>query len=198
MKFDQIIFAGDSAGGHLCYSVAYLALLRGFRPPDGIMAAYPAMYTDLNLSPSALLMIDDWLLSENFMNTVLMSLNRNGGNPSINPLASPLYAPNSLIRLLPHIVMLNCEGDSLRDGAFLMLLKIMKSEAQLRPNRVRLFYFKEYIHGFLNFDIAGGIEEYAYAQKIVMDQIQILFDRAVSEQDKKIMAQEIKATQLIE
>ena len=118
MKFDQIIFAGDSAGGHLCYAVAYLALLRGFRPPDGILAAYPCVQTDLNLSPSGLLTIDDWLLNENFMNAVLMSLHRNGGNPSVNPLASPLYAPNRLIAMLPSIVMLCCEGDSLRDGAF--------------------------------------------------------------------------------
>jgi acetyl esterase/lipase len=66
MKLEQIIFAGDSAGGHLTVSVTNLCLLRGFRPPDGIMAIYPCMHTDMRLSPSACLMIDDWLLSENF------------------------------------------------------------------------------------------------------------------------------------
>lgn len=68
-----------------------------------------------------------------------------------------------------------------------MLLRIVKSEEKLRPNRVRLFYMKEYIHGFLSFDITGGIEEYSYAQKIVMDQLQILFDRAASDKDNRVM-----------
>lgn len=44
-----------------------------------------------------------------------------------------------------------------------MLLRIVKSEEKIRPNRVRLFYMKEYIHGFLSFDITGGIEEYSHA-----------------------------------
>ena len=41
LDIDKWVFAGDSAGGHLTFSVSLLAMLRGFRVPDGIFAHYP-------------------------------------------------------------------------------------------------------------------------------------------------------------
>jgi hypothetical protein len=37
---------------------------------------------------------------------------------------------------------------------------------------------KEYIHGFVSLDLKqGGVEEYANGQRIVIDQIKLMFDR---------------------
>ena len=43
MDIKRIVFAGDSAGGHLTQSVTLLAMLRGFRLPDAIVSLYPVL-----------------------------------------------------------------------------------------------------------------------------------------------------------
>lgn len=46
MDLKHIILVGDSAGGHLAVSVSILAVLRGFRIPDGILMHYPVLTMD--------------------------------------------------------------------------------------------------------------------------------------------------------
>ena len=115
MKLEHIIFAGDSAGGHLTMSVAVLAILRGFRKPDSIFSHYPAFSTEVSFLPSALLSVDEWLLTEAFMGCVMGCFLRNGGNPDVSVLASPMVAPEALLNLLPRVFMTCCEADPLRD-----------------------------------------------------------------------------------
>jgi len=56
--------AGDSAGGHLAVTVAFLAAVRGFRKPDGILVHYPVFTTGSSrFHPSTLLSLDEELLS---------------------------------------------------------------------------------------------------------------------------------------
>lgn len=63
-----MILAGDSAGGHLCMTVAMLAALRGFRQPDGILCHYPVFCVDeKRFFPSVLLSVDEDLLSSSFL-----------------------------------------------------------------------------------------------------------------------------------
>jgi acetyl esterase/lipase len=71
MKLEHIIFAGDSAGGHLTVSVALLVILRGFRKPDAIFSHYPCFSTEVRFFPSVLLTMDEWLLSDAFMSCVM-------------------------------------------------------------------------------------------------------------------------------
>jgi acetyl esterase/lipase len=52
MKLEHIILAGDSAGGHLAVAVALLAVIRGFRKPDGILVHYPVFSVDPRFYPS--------------------------------------------------------------------------------------------------------------------------------------------------
>lgn len=52
MKLEHIILAGDSAGGHLAVAVAFLAVIRGFRKPDGILVHYPVFSVDPRFYPS--------------------------------------------------------------------------------------------------------------------------------------------------
>jgi acetyl esterase/lipase len=46
MDVKHIILAGDSAGGHLAVAVTFLAILRGFRKPDGLLLYYPVFSID--------------------------------------------------------------------------------------------------------------------------------------------------------
>ncbi|XP_066575444.1 hormone-sensitive lipase isoform X2 [Amia ocellicauda] len=59
---ERVCLAGDSAGGNLCITVAMRAASLGVRPPDGIMAAYPATLLTATASPSRLLSLIDPLL----------------------------------------------------------------------------------------------------------------------------------------
>ena len=116
MELEDIIFSGDSAGGHLAVSVAMLAILRGFRKPDAILCHYPVFCIDLNrFVPSVMLSVDEELLSSAFMDFCFTVFTRNGGIGVNNPLLSPLYAPNALYNLLPMIKLMPAEVDPLRD-----------------------------------------------------------------------------------
>ena len=46
MEIKSIILAGDSAGGHLAVAVSFLAAVRGFRRPDGLLMHYPVFSID--------------------------------------------------------------------------------------------------------------------------------------------------------
>ena len=46
LDIDRFYLAGDSAGGHLVYSVTFLSMFRGFRIPDGIFVHYPVFMID--------------------------------------------------------------------------------------------------------------------------------------------------------
>lgn len=128
MKLEHIIFAGDSAGGHLATSVAMLAILRGFRRPDSIFAHYPVFACDVRFFPSALLCMDEWLLSEAFMGCVMSCFLRNGGNPEISPICTPMMAPEGLLNLLPRVFMTCCEADPLRDQSVAFLDRLLKAD----------------------------------------------------------------------
>ena len=119
MKIKHVILAGDSAGGHLALSVNLLAILRGFRRPDGLLIHYPVCHTDINrFYPSMLMSVDDIMLSLPFRKIFLGCFLRAGGNPDKSPICSPLLAPLALLRLLPPMRIFACEIDSLRDQAF--------------------------------------------------------------------------------
>lgn len=178
MKLEHIIFAGDSAGGHLTTSVALLAILRGFRPPDGILAHYPVYDCSTSFKPSTLLAMDEWLLSEAFMSCVMSCFLRHGGNAETNPILSPLNAPDELLALLPQIVMTSCEADVLRDQPILFMDRLLKIDGGKDPNRAKLIFFRDYCHGFNSFDLkAKGVSEYRNGTRISIQTLREMFER---------------------
>jgi len=84
---------------------------------------------------------------------------RCGGNPDQSPIASPLLAPNALLNWLPQIRMFACEIDNLRDHAVLFCDRMLQADTESTLKRVKLFYLKEYIHGFCSL-ASAGIEDY--------------------------------------
>ena len=67
MDLEHIILAGDSAGAHLAVAVSFLASLRGFRLPDGLLNIYPVYSVGTKFYPSSLLSLDEELLSTVFL-----------------------------------------------------------------------------------------------------------------------------------
>ena len=97
-------------------SVIHLSLLRGFRIPDGIFCHYPVFVVDpMRFFPSVLLSVDEELLNQGFLMFALACFTRKGGNPDKSCVMSPLYAPDSMLRLLPPCKIMIAENDGLRD-----------------------------------------------------------------------------------
>jgi acetyl esterase/lipase len=96
---EKIVICGESAGGHIAVAVTTLAILRGFRVPDGILLHYPTGNTNVNhFFPSSLLTLDDPLLNFSLMLYVSAAFTRKGGDTSKNCILSTIYTPKSLLR----------------------------------------------------------------------------------------------------
>ena len=115
LDIQQIILAGDSAGGHLAMSVTILSILRGFRKPDAILCHYPVFSIDeKRFFPSTLLSVDEELLSSCFLKFALACFNREKADPC-NPVMSPLHAPTEILKRLPICKFMVAQIDALRD-----------------------------------------------------------------------------------
>ena len=151
MDIDKFVFAGDSAGGHLTFSVAYLAMMRGFRMPDGIFSLYPAFSLDLDkFFPSSLLAGDDEILSSGFLAFCSACTIRKGGNPKTSCFVSPILAPDAMLRHIPPTHIMVSEIDALRDQGYQMMYRMLKNN-----KKVHLHHMKNFMHGWLQFDNNG-------------------------------------------
>ena len=140
---DQIIVAGDSAGGHLAMTVTFLSILRGFRKSDGVLCHYPVFSLDENrFFPSHLIAIDEEFITSCFLKFSMACFNRRRAE-QVNPIMSPIHAPTSLIRQLPPCKFIVAQIDALRDQAFHMALRILKN-----GGKVQIVVMEEFIHGF--------------------------------------------------
>jgi acetyl esterase len=128
MNLKHIVVAGDSAGGHLATAVCLLAILRGFKVPDGLIIHYPSLTLDSKFYPSVMLSLDDAILSQHFMKFVLSCFTRNNCNPDKSPILSPVYAPAKLLNLLPLVRIFASEVDSLRDQSLFFLHRLIESD----------------------------------------------------------------------
>ena len=69
----RIIFVGDSAGGNFVFSVALLASQYRIPVPNLLLAAYPALFIELNPSPGRLQSVLDPLLPYGVLNACLLA-----------------------------------------------------------------------------------------------------------------------------
>ena len=174
LDVNKWILAGDPAGGHLTYSVSLLAMLRGFRVPDGIFAHYPVFQLDpLGFMPSMLLSVDEELLGQGFLLFALACFTRKGGNADKNCLISPLLAPDAMLRRIPPCIFMVGENDCLRDQAFKMTLRILKLKGFCH-----LIVMKDYIHGFKSLDTNYvGVDEYRRGTTLTIEHFVKLFNQ---------------------
>lgn len=161
----RIILTGDSAGSHIALAVTQLAILRNFQVPDGILLHYPAANSNTNhFFPSSLLTLDDPLLNYSLMIYVASAFTRKGGDSTKNSLLSPIYTPSFLLCKFPPTKILVAEVDPLRDNGIYLGLNLKRAGVD-----TEVFYMKEYIHNFLQFDnVTFGIPEYQNAHDITI------------------------------
>lgn len=156
---------GDSAGGHLAFSVTNLALLRGFRIPDAIFSLYPVLNTDyLAFYPSILISLDEEFMNQGVLRIATACVLRNGGNADKSCLLSPLVAPNSMVRKLPPCKIMCAEIDPLRDHSYSMALRILQLGGSCQ-----LILMKEFTHPWLNFydNKVLGAKEYSRGKQLL-------------------------------
>ena len=72
LKINEVILAGDSAGGNLACALTLLCIRRGYKMPLANVLSYPASYVGImKFVPSLLLSLDDMLLPTKFLQTCL-------------------------------------------------------------------------------------------------------------------------------
>jgi len=75
-KVNEIILAGDSAGGNLISALTILIIKKGYKKPLALIMNYPATYVGAGMFiPSFLLSLDDVLLPSKFIKGVLYAYN---------------------------------------------------------------------------------------------------------------------------
>jgi len=154
-------------------SVTMLAMLRGFRIPDGIFCHYPVLTIDpLKFMPSHLLSLDEELLNPAFMTFCFSCFTRKGGNADRNCIMSPIIAPNAMLRRLPLCKIMVAEVDALRDHAFEMAIRILRL-----GGRCKVIMMKDFIHGFNSMDTnIVGIAEFRRATNHTIEHFRTLFN----------------------
>lgn len=161
MELEHVILAGDSAGAHLAVSVSMLALVRGFRKPNGILIHYPVFSVGTKFYPSHSLALDEELLSQTFLFFVMACFMKNGGNPDHSPIASPIIAPKALLNALPNMIIFGAETDVLRDQGIHFLHRVLEADEYKTKDRAKMYYMKEHMHGWCNLNTkVVGVDEY--------------------------------------
>ena len=71
--------------------------------------------------------------------------------------------------------MFACEIDNLRDHAVLFCDRMLEADTESTLKRVKLFYLKEYIHGFCSL-ASAGIDDYMKGTKLTCEMFKEMFD----------------------
>ena len=125
IKADNIILAGDSAGGNLSLSLCYLLILTKKRKPDSLLLIYPALFLSLKyMSPSMLISLDDVVLAYGFLTYCLDSYLGNVDGYT-NMFASPGIMHDDILKQLPPINFYIGSTDPLRDQTMVFLGRLL-------------------------------------------------------------------------
>jgi hypothetical protein len=66
--------------------------------------------------------------------------------------------------------------------------KLLRADKNRTEKRTRLYYMKDYCHGFCSFDFSKGVTEYANGSKVVIEAFKELF--ALCAEEPKIIQPE--------
>ena len=150
----RIVVAGDSAGGNFALALCFKAVEMGYRVPDGLLLAYPAVCLDKDrFTPSFIRALDDMVVPHTFLKLCLKSYLGDTTTEVKNPYVSPLYASDEQISALPPVRMLLATEDPLRDDSFRFVERLLNNGVD-----VKIKEYCHHTHGFLSFDVPGGIK----------------------------------------
>lgn len=168
IQIDDIILAGDSAGGNLVASLTYLLIMNNIRLPKVVFMFYPALKMCLdNLSLSYLNAITDSILEFNLLTYCIESYqafnNKGEAFETKNPFVSPLFMEENIIRLLPPVRIIGGSADPLRDDGIYFIQRLIKLNKEAKMTELKYFP-----HGFLNYDVNMLMTNAALANDIAM------------------------------
>ena len=174
IEFDEIILAGDSAGGNLILSLTYLLIMNKIKLPKAIFLFYPALKIDINtIVPSYLNAVNDLILEYHLLKFCIESysgkLTDNGKiiTDTRNQFLSPLFMDNNILKLLPPVRIFGGSCDPLRDDSFYLMEKLLKLNKD-----VYFYEFKYFPHGYLNYDFKMVFPELTLINDIIMKEIE--------------------------
>ena len=102
IKINNIILAGDSAGGNLCTALTLLCIKKCYKIPLACILSYPASFVGPDrFVPSLLYSLEDVLLPTKFLKSAL-----NSYSGKINE-TNPLCEANTFDLISPMIASLN-------------------------------------------------------------------------------------------
>ncbi|CAD8170191.1 unnamed protein product [Paramecium pentaurelia] len=147
---EQIVLAGDSAGGNMALGVCFRAIKYGIRIPDGLLMAYPAVNLDLTkFNPYLLQGLIDQVAPATVLKLALHEyLKDTNGKPNIDPYLSPLIADDSFLLQLPKMTIMCGQLDSLTGDTIKFVNRLRKLNKQFR-----MIIYNGINHGFLNFEV---------------------------------------------
>lgn len=96
----NIILAGDSAGGNLCCALTALCIKYGQRVPDGMLISYPVLNLKLRFSPSHLNGLEDFLLSHTLMDICIEAYTGQADCFEEDPFRSPNHLSDEVVSLV--------------------------------------------------------------------------------------------------
>lgn len=165
---------GDSAGGNYALAVAlkvinvtltviqcqciliiilYKTIIEGIRAPDGLMLIYPAVDVSPTVTPSRVLYMNDIVVPYYFLMVCLQAYVPPDVNPRSDPLISPLFTPDALLKKLPEKLTIVSAGlDPLLDDTTRFRYRLEKI-----GKKYEYHLYKSLPHGFMNFgQLVGG------------------------------------------
>ena len=147
MSIKNIILVGDSAGGNLVLSLAFLIIAKGVRLPSAVFMAYPALKLSMKeLSLSYLNSLTDPILEYSLLKFCLVSYS--GNCDEYNPFLSPLFMDEKIMKHLPPVRIFGGTSDPLRDDSILLMKKLISLGVDAQMKEIKYFP-----HGYLNYDI---------------------------------------------
>lgn len=162
----NIILVGDSAGGNLVLSLAFLLIAKGIRAPSAIFLAYPALKLSMReMSLSYLNSLTDPILEYSLLKFCLVSYS--GNCDEYNPFLSPLFMDDKIMKNLPPVRIFGGTSDPLRDDSILLMKKLVDLGVDATMKE-----FKYFPHGYLNYDISMMMPEAAIANEFIMNEME--------------------------
>ncbi|KCV72410.1 hypothetical protein H696_01806 [Fonticula alba] len=140
---ERIIIVGDSAGGNLATALTLKIIAEGFRRPDLLVLAYPALYLMNSPSCSRALSAFDPMLNLNVLIQVLRAYNP---THSESAFISPLLAPDQALAEFPPTRIVVGEFDPLLDDSIHLYTRLQ----QVSHQDVEISIRPRLPHGFLN------------------------------------------------
>ncbi|CAD8063897.1 unnamed protein product [Paramecium primaurelia] len=150
INLEQLILAGDSAGGNMALGICFRAIKMGIKVPDGLFLPYPVVNLNFKVfNPYLLNGLIDQIAPTTILVVVLREyLNSGKEHPDTDPYLSPIIADDSFLTKLPKMRIICGAKDSLTGDTIRFVNKMRKLH-----HDIKLDIFNCLSHGFMNFEV---------------------------------------------